>query len=249
MSAVQSVARAFAILQCLSGGPAGLSEIAERADLPKSTVARLLATLQELGAVTQSDAGGEYRMGPLVTELAGSVTPTRNLANLAHQTLVEVVEDVGEAAGLSVLDEAGQVLYLDQVDAEQDVQVRDWSGEHVPFHCVASGLILMAGAPPELVRQTLASPLPRYTDNTLVDPTEILARLDATRDAGVVWTSAEFSSELTSVAAPILDTEGVVLAAIHVHGPSYRFPGERRTAEIEKIVIDAAHRISALLSH
>ncbi len=249
MSAVQSVSRAFAILQCLSGGPAGLSDIAERSGLPKSTVARLLGTLQELGAVAQADAGGEYRMGPLVAELAGSLSPTRNLASVAHQTLIELVEDVGEAASLSVLDESGQVLYLDQVDADNDVQIRDWTGEYAPFHCVASGLVLMSGAPPQLICQALVGNAAATTENTVIDPTEILERLDRVREDGFIWTSAEFSPELTSVAAPIVDTAGTVLAAVHVHGPSYRFPGDRGRDEVEKTVIEATNRISTLLSH
>ncbi|MCP5024929.1 MAG: IclR family transcriptional regulator [Actinomycetia bacterium] len=249
MSGVQSVSRAFAILQSLAGGPAGLSEIAARTDLPKSTVARLLATLQELGAVGQDDTGGEYRMGALVTELAGSVSPTRNLANLAHQSLVELVEDLEEAAGLAVLDETGQVLYLDQVDADHDIQIRDWTGEYLPFHCVSSGLVLMAGAAPALLRQATSSPLPRYTSQTVSDATEILERVDEARCSGVAWTTNELADDITSVAAPIVDPTRTVVAAVHVHGPSYRFPGDRRRDEIEKIVTEAANRISTLLSH
>ncbi|HWM20174.1 MAG TPA: helix-turn-helix domain-containing protein, partial [Ilumatobacteraceae bacterium] len=66
MSSVQSVERAFAVLRCLTSGPAGVSEVAERSHLPKSTVSRLLSTLNELGAVDQLGAGGDYRIGDLL---------------------------------------------------------------------------------------------------------------------------------------------------------------------------------------
>ena len=75
MSGVQSVERAFAILRCLAGGPAGVSEVAERVDLPKSTVSRLLSTMQVLGAVEQSGAGTEYRVGDAMIDIASGPFP------------------------------------------------------------------------------------------------------------------------------------------------------------------------------
>jgi len=250
--AVQSVVRAFALLSRLAGDPAGVSELAQRVDLPRSTVSRLLSTLGQIGAVSQTDDEGLYQIGPLVAQLAMGVGPSQTLQTVARQTLVSLVQDFGESAGISVLDESvdvGEVLYLDHVEATGDVQVRDWTGERLQFHSVSAGLVLMANAPIATQIAALDRPLHRYTDSTIVDRHEVLARLERVRSAGLAWTVNELSEDITSVAAPIRDSEGTVVAAVHIHGPSYRFPGEKLVSPIEAGVIEAADRISALLSY
>src|SRR5262245_51701925 len=143
VGSVQSVERAFAVLRCLAGGPAGVTEIADRCDLPKSTVSRLLATMNEIDVVEQVGAGGDYRLGSVIVDLAGGMSPTAHLVTLARPHLADLSEDLGEATGLSVLD-GRQVHYLDQVDGRHAVQVHDWTGERVPAHLVPSGLVLLA---------------------------------------------------------------------------------------------------------
>ena len=84
MSGVQSVERALAILRALTTGSARVTDLAARTNLPKSTVSRLLSTLESLDAVEQSGNGGPYRLGPLVTEMAAAIGPSRSLPDLAR---------------------------------------------------------------------------------------------------------------------------------------------------------------------
>ena len=79
MSGVQSIERAFSILRVLARGPVGVTEIADRTDLPKSTVSRLLAALEHEGAVSQSEAGGEYAIGATMATLGEAASPTGSL--------------------------------------------------------------------------------------------------------------------------------------------------------------------------
>ncbi len=246
MTAVQSVERAFAIIACLAAGPAGVSDIADRVGLPKSTVSRLLVTLVELGVVEQSAPGGGYRLGAYLQTLAGTAQPTRRLVDVARPHLVELVNAVGESAGLSVLD-GSEVLYLDQVSAQSEIQVRDWTGERVKAHLVSSGLVLLGESSPSVIERYLAVPLVRQTERTMTDPSALRLRLEAVRADGVAWVIDELIDGLSSVAAPLRDTEGRVIGAIHVHGPSFRFPGAK-TATITAKVRSAAERISAALA-
>ena len=246
MSAVQSVERAFAIISCLSAGPAGVSDIAARVGLPKSTVSRLLVTLVELGVVEQSGPGAGYRLGAYLQTLAVTAQPTRRLVDVARAHLVELVNAVGEAAGLSILD-GGEVLYLDQVSAQSEIQVRDWTGERVKAHLVSSGLVLLAESGAPVLDGYLATPLVRQTERTMTDPDALRLRLDAVRSDGVAWVIDELIDGLSSVAAPLRDSSGRVIGAIHVHGPSFRFPGTKTVAITSK-VRSAAERISAALA-
>ena len=246
MASVQSVERAFSILRCLAGGPAGLSEVAERVDLPKSTVSRLLATLQELGAVEQSGSGSTYRVGDAMIDIAAGALPGRNIIHVARPHLVELVEALGETAGLSVLD-GREVVYLDQVDADNPVGVRDWTGERLPAHAASSGLVLLANLPKGAREAFLAGPLDVPAGAAPMDAATLRRRLGDIGLRGVEWTCEEFLPGISSVAAPIFGAGPEAVAAVHVHGPAYRFPAPGAHDDIADLVVDAARRISARL--
>src|SRR5882724_14113 len=143
-SGIQSIERAFSVLLAVATEPAGITDVARRVALPVSTVARLLATLEHLEAVIRQDDGVTYRIGPTVSSLAAGNDTT--LIGRARPFLVELVDRVRETAGLSVL-EGDEVLYLDHVETDNAVQIRDWTGERVPMHMVPSRLVLMAHLP------------------------------------------------------------------------------------------------------
>ena len=145
MAHVESVARALRIIETLSRSPAGLSDVARRVGLPKSTVARLLATLEETEAVERDEEGRMYRLGPMVQRLSSAAGGPAQLAAFARPYLDELTDLTGEAAGVSIPD-GFQVHYVDQTEAEHPVQVRDWTGELIPMHVVPSGLVIMSWA-------------------------------------------------------------------------------------------------------
>jgi DNA-binding IclR family transcriptional regulator len=247
MTGVQSVERSFAILRCLAGGPAGVSEIADRVRLPKSTVSRLLSTLTTLGAVEQAGAGNDYRIGHGMVDLAAAAIPGRNLISVARPHLIELVETLGEAAGLAVLD-VTDVVYLDQVNVDNPVQVRDWTGERLHPHMVSSGLVLLAHLSEPERERYLARPLEAATPKTTTDPDELRRRLAGVAERGTEWTIDEFVTGISSVAAPVTGAGRQVVAAVHAHGPSYRFPPPGAADEVTAQVAAAADRISARLA-
>jgi len=249
MSSVQSIRRAFDVLEALGDGPLGVTEVADRAGLPKSTAARLLATLSGEGAVEQIPGDTAYRLGPRLITLAGGFSLTRSLAAIARPILAELAAASGEAAGLGVPD-GDLVHYIDQVDTPNPVQVRDWTGARAPLHAVSSGQVLLAFRPAGAVDRFLAGPLESFTARTLVDPEAVRARLHEVRRQGFTWAIEEFDPGISSVAAPIADASGEVIAAVHLHGPSYRFPpvgggSEDASAELAQLVVIGAARIAA----
>ena len=243
MSSVQAIDRAFAILDALAGGPLGVTEVAARTGLPKSTAARLLTTLVGLAAVEQVPGGTDYQLGPRLLALSGGLDQEASLVEAARPVLVALAGEVGEAVGLSVR-EGSTVRYIAQVDSEQPVSVRDWTGTRLPMHPVSSGRILLAATPPAELDAILARPLERFTPATVVFPARLRAILrDVARD-GLSWTADEYAEGITSVAAPVVDPSGEVVAALHIHGPSYRFPGERPRHPIEAALRGAAGQVS-----
>lgn len=243
MSTVQSIERAFAVLRALAGGAAGVTELADRVGLPKSTVSRLLSTLEELGVVEQLEAGGSYRIGTGMREISAATQPGRSLVAAARPQLIELTRLTGEAAGLSVADGA-EMLYLDQVNPDTELQVRDWTGTRIPMHAVPSGQVVLADVDDAQVRAYSAAPMASFTTHTLVQVDELRRRLADVRRDGYAWAVEEFAPGLSSVAAPVRDPSGAVVAAVHVYGPAYRLPGDRGRAQLGHIVADRAASIS-----
>jgi DNA-binding IclR family transcriptional regulator len=243
MSGVQSIARAFELLRVLAVGPAGITELAARTGLPKSTVARIMAALEEEGAVAREDDGRGFVMGPGMAELAGAIDASAALATAIRPHLQWLSAQLGEAAGFSV--PTGYSLqYVVQVESPNPVQVRDYTGLTVPMHIGPSGLCVMAQWPGEEIDRYLARPLEAFTTHTVNDPALIRKRLEEIREQGYFWIYEEFAEGINSVAAPVFTTGARALGAIHVHGPAYRFPAAGNTEEIAAVVTAAAHRFS-----
>ena len=240
-SGIQSIERAFSVLLAVATEPTGITGVSRRVALPVSTVARLLATLERLEAVIRQEDGVTYRIGPTVSRLAAGNDST--LIGRARPFLAELVERVHETAGLSVL-EGDEALYLDHVETDNAVHIRDWTGERIALHVVPSGLVLLAHQSPERIAAYLASDLAPSTEFTDTAPEQLEARLATIRSTGLAWAVDEFQMGITSVAAPVRNRNGEVIAAIHCHGPSYRFPGDQVRSEIDLAVSAAARRLS-----
>ena len=126
-------------------------------------------------------------------------------------------------------------------------QVRDWTGFASPLHVGAAGVILLAHAPEPEIKAYLAGELVAFTSKTIIDPSALLDRVTKSRARGWEWVFGEFSEELNSVAAPVRDRADQVIAAIHVHGPTFRFPGNEFADAIGKKVAETAKRLTQAL--
>jgi DNA-binding IclR family transcriptional regulator len=246
VSRVQSIERAFAVLSALADGPIGVTEVAERVALPKSTAARMLASLTREGVVEQVPGDTRYRLGGRIVSLAAGVLPARSLVAIARPILVELASSAGEAAGLSVPDGAS-AHYIDQVETTHQVQIRDWTGSRLPMHAVSSGQVFLAHMSSVAVERYLSMPRVAFTARTITDSATLRERLRAVQLEGCAWAREEFSEGLNSVAAPVAGEDGEIVAAVHLHGPSYRFPAAGSEEQVAGLVVSAARNVSARL--
>jgi DNA-binding IclR family transcriptional regulator len=144
-NAVRSVDRAASLLLALgeSAGEAGVTELARRLGLHKSTASRLLATLERRGLVEQDEETGKYRLGLVVIRLAERAERTLDLRGIAMPELERLARLTRETTGLGSL-EGDQLLTVAQADGPNLIAVGDWTGRSTPLHCVASGKVLLA---------------------------------------------------------------------------------------------------------
>ena len=144
MSGVQSIERAFSILRVLVHGPLGVTEIADRSDLPKSTVSRLLAALEAEGAVEHVEVGGGYSIGTALATLGASSSPRAGLRSMVRPLIEELAMLTGGSAGFTIR-EGDAAYWVDDVDDANDlVKLADQTGQTFPLHTIPSGIAILA---------------------------------------------------------------------------------------------------------
>ncbi len=246
MAVVQSVTRAFTILEALRGGPASLSEIARQVQLPISTASRLLATLEHVGAAERLDNANLYRIGTGIVTMATGVDASRSLTALAQEELRALAVESGEAVGLSVTS-GYTVHFIAEERADVPVQLRDWVDTRLPMHLVAPGLVALASWSDDALDNYLGRELESRTASSMTDPTALRARIEKIRGTGLAWTCDELEIGISSLSAPLIARTGEVVGGINIHGPTFRFPGNRAT-DFEKMIRSSAERINQILA-
>jgi len=187
----------------------------------KSTVYRLLTTLEEEGFVYQVD-GSRYALGWRAFELGAAVSPWQAIRQPVLRVLESLVDQTRETAHLAVLDE-GEVLYIEKVEAPRSLRMPSAVGRRVPVHCTALGKVLLAGLKDETVRTMIySSPLRAFTRNTITDPDRLREEIQLVRRQGYAVDREEIEEGLMCVGAPLIDDQGQTCAAISISGPSTR---------------------------
>ncbi len=243
---MKTIERAFAVLRALAehDESAGVSEVARRTGLPKSTTSRILASLEGLGMVERLD--DRFAIGPGLATLTHDATPVSSLRDIARPYLAELAEWAEEGVALAVPD-GDEIVYVDTVQVVAVVQVQDWTGLRFPAHTTAAGLVLMAQWPDAEIDRYGRQPLTAFTEATIKTGAELVTRLAKVRQEGVAWTVAEFSGELNGVAAVIRDATQHPVGAINISGPTFRFPTPGDKAAVEAQLRATATQISERL--
>jgi DNA-binding IclR family transcriptional regulator len=225
---IQSVQRAAALLKAFDGDASelGVTDLSRRVGLHKSTVSRLLATLEHAGLVERVPGAEKYRLGFELLRLAGQVTHFGDLREAARPVLAELAEQTSETVHLAVLD-GNEVINVEQVEAPHMLREASWIGRRTPLHCVANGKALLAWLPEARAAQIYAAPLTRYTERTIVDPRTLRRQMAVVRQRGYAVALGEIEAGLNAVAAAVRGRDGMPLAAISVSGPAYRVTPER----------------------
>ncbi len=222
-SRIQSIVRAIAILRSFSEAePAlGVNEISRRLGIHKSTVSRILSTLQKEGLVHQNLETGKYRLGVGLVSLAGVALGQIDVRQVSQEHLDTLVAISQETANVAVLD-GGECVTVDRDPSPQPLRYVGWIGRRMPLHCTASGQVLLTGLSAKEREIYLPHILVSYTENTITHHTLLQARLRQVQQQGYAIVQEEFEAGFNAVAAPVYDQSSTMSAAISIAGPSYR---------------------------
>ncbi|WP_428483343.1 IclR family transcriptional regulator [Rhodopila sp.] len=242
---IAAVDRTLDLLEALARlGPASLAALAESAGCTRTAAFRLLRTLQSRGFAIQDEARGLWRLGARWSVLGRAATEQGALAATAMPFLASLGKATGENVYLRVRDGMeSETVAIYQTDPA--IRMYSEVGKRGPLHA-GSSRVLLAFAPEAVQTQLLAQRLNRITPATRIDPTWIAADLQRIRARGYLITSDEVVPGSVSIACPIRDAAGAVVAVLDIDSPSMRMRPPRPRALLPQ-VMEAAVRLSEAL--
>ena len=242
---IAAVGRALDLLEALSRiGPASLAALASDARCTRTAGFRLLRTLEARGFAIQDEARGMWRLGARWGVLGRAAVEQGALAATAMPFLAALGKTSGENAYLRVRDGLeSETIAIFQTDP--GLRIYSEVGKRQPLHAGSSRLLL-AHAPEAVQTQVLAQRLPRFTPATRTDSAWIAADLQRIRTRGYLLTTDEVIAGAATVAAPVRDASGQVMAVLSVSAPTMRMRPPRPRSLLP-LVLDAAGKLSRAL--
>lgn len=225
-----SLARALELLAAFRPGEGAvpLTELARRADLPKSTAHRLATTLLNWGAIERTSSG--LILGLRLFELGQMAPRQRALRDAALPLMGELYEASHETVHLAARD-GTDVVYLEKLHARRRSPAPSRVGGRSPLHSSALGKSILANCDPKTIADLLSQPLARFTSRTLVDPQALFADLEQIRRRGVASDLEETAPGLFCLAAPLRTQQGEILGALSLAAPS------RKSARVGRLEV------------
>lgn len=246
---LSSVAAAIALLKAFSEDEVdiGVSTLAKRLGMAKSTVHRLATTLVSEGMLEQNPENGKYRLGIALFGLGALVRRRMDVSNEAKPYLFDLRETTGETVHLAILDRM-DIMYVYNLESTQAIRMRSDIGVRKPAYCTAEGLAMLAFQPSSLVDDIVSRGLQPRTSRTNTDPERLRAVLAAVRDRGYAIEDEESEAGMRCVAAPVRNATREVVAAVGIAGPVQRLPDDL-LASFAPHVLRTAEAISVRLGY
>ncbi|CAE6964779.1 IclR family transcriptional regulator [Ectopseudomonas khazarica] len=241
----QSLEKGLAVLRAFNARrrTMNLAEVAEAAEINKSSAQRMIHTLEALGYVRKHPQTKRFQLTPRVMEIGYNYLAADTLVDVANPFLAELAQTTGETTNLTEPDGLDMV-YVARFVAPKFIPIHMPIGSRIPMYCTGSGRAYLSALSDDEVQGVLSnSELRRHTQQTLTDPDEILAQVATTRRKGYAINNEELFLGDMTIAAPILGSQGQPVAAVHVVAPTSRWTLEEAEKRLAPAVIECARAI------
>jgi DNA-binding IclR family transcriptional regulator len=246
---IPSLQRAIRVLGILAQAGRGMSlaDLTRRTDIPKSTLFRILITLQKHHCVVLDPESSTYRLGSYLWELGNSFADQSDLFRLAAPVMESLADESEETVFLSSM-EGDDVVYLRRVESPKSVTVVKKLNTRVPAHCTATGMALLAWMPEDEVDHILSShDMEVFNDATVTDRLVLESRLQDTRRREYAVVDGEYNKDLLCVSSPVFDHHQRPCAALTVALLSAQVESYERVEQVGALVRVAARKLSRKL--
>lgn len=225
----------------------GISELAKRLGVAKSTVHRLAGALLDEGLLQQNPENGRYTLGVGLFSLGSLVRSRLDVTSESKALLTELRDKTQENVRLAVL-ERQSVVFLHDFESPQTLRLRSSTGQLRPAFCTAEGLCILSGLREAELAKFMSYARPQRTPKTIVDEDEMRTRIRKVKRIGYAIEDEECDEGTRCIAAPIYNGDGRILAAVGIAGPRIRIR-KRQFPELAIIVVEAARQISERLGY
>jgi len=218
MSEIKSLARGLTVLKIMAevDQSIGITNLADKLGVNKSTVSRMVQTLMNHGFVEKSTDGRSYQLGPALVQLSRVVINRLKLRETANPFLTQLVDRTGECAHLAIYAQ-GKALYIDQVQSDASLRVNADIGHMAPLHCTALGKVLLAFG-----GYAIPARLGSRTGATITDQEVLANELEKIRILGFAVDNEEYDEGIRCIAAPVFDFSNQCIGSIGISGPTAR---------------------------
>lgn len=248
---IVSVQSAIALLEAFLQSPHqfGVTELSRMTGQTKNQTFRLLQTLADDGVVVMDADTKRYSLGYRILEWGVVAQKSSPLVMAVSPVMDRLASEIRETVVLTVLADDMWAICLDKRESSQMLQISAKVGRRVPLHAGAGSTCLLAHSTEEFIDQFIAraSPLPRLTTKTITDPDRLKEELALIRDRQYSVSEEDLDEGACSIAAPIRDHRGEVIAAVSIASPKTRFR-EEEFCRNKQAVIAAAEEVSGQLS-
>jgi IclR family transcriptional regulator, KDG regulon repressor len=213
---VPAIDRTVIILEILSESPNGISlaQLARQTKIPKSTLFRILYTLQKYSIVSEDRERKVFSLGMKLLDWGNAALDKIDLKGIAHPHLVTLAYETKESFYLTVMDN-NEIIIIDRVDTPEVWGIVARLGTRSPFHCTATGQVITAGMHEEdLDRLIKVKGLKKYTPKTITSATALRKKLKKVREEGFAVCEREYKDDLIAIAVPIFEHSGRVIASL-----------------------------------
>jgi len=245
----QTIHKAIALLRAFTPDmpEMGVRKLAKKLGMPKSTVHRLLAALEQEGFVEQDARTDLYRLGFELVILAGYALGNLDVRRVALSFMDQLAERWKETVDLDVL-RGAYIIIVEQIPGQHVLNTGGAWATRLPAHCTSTGKVLLAYAGPEYVEKHLPAELERYSPHTITTREALLEELAKIREQGYARSWGERDEFVNALGVPIRGLTGEVIAAMSISGLSARID-ECTAMEMTKALKQAAKEISARLGY
>ncbi|WP_245808834.1 IclR family transcriptional regulator [Shouchella patagoniensis] len=248
---LSSVRNAMRVLRCFSMDEPEmkLTDIAKKLDMGKSTVSRMMTTLAREGFVEKNPVNQQYRLGLSILSLASVCTATYEIHKEAMPVLHELSEKTKETSHIAILD-ANDIIYLHKVESKHQVRAFTHIGKRNPSYCTSSGKVLLAHHThqKDILDSIEENGFKAYTKKTITDRKKLESILMEVKEKGYALSIEELSDGVITIAAPVRDYTGSVIASVNLIGPVQRLNDYSIPSHIKRVV-EAGKAISQKLGY
>jgi DNA-binding IclR family transcriptional regulator len=244
---VPAIHRAVQVIEILAASHTGfsLAEISRQTAIPKSSLFRILAALEQHSIVIQDHDRKIFKLGMKLLDWGNAALEKIDLKTVVHPHLVHMANETRESYYLAILD-SYEVIIIDRADTPEIWSMVARLGGRSPVHATASGQVLIADLPPEGLDQFIErSGLKRFTPKTITNIGRLKKRLKDVKRLGYSVADAEYKADLCAVSVPIHDHRGRVVGALMTGIQSER----KKKAEVVARLVDILKKESMVISH